>query len=156
MGIGVNPSPNQADRLGADMRIRVACNKRDQSRQNLCFFRAARASLAPVARQRVQSRTANATVRVIEHRDQVIHRLWNEEVIEKLTAPITHIRAVMPKTLSYRRKRGETISQQSAMRTRSVVRDRQLPDKFSPLIAHVVLRFTSFSDNSDLGGAANK
>ena len=35
MGIGVNPSPNQADRMGADMRIRVACNKRDDSRQNL-------------------------------------------------------------------------------------------------------------------------
>jgi hypothetical protein len=32
----------------------------------------------------------------------------------------------MPKTLSYRRKRGETISQQSAMRTSSVVRDRQM------------------------------
>jgi hypothetical protein len=93
---------------------------------------------------------------VIEHRDQVIHRLWNEEAIEKLTAPITHIRAVMLKTLSYRRKRGETISQQSAMCTPSVVRDRQLPDKFSPLILHVVLRFTSFSDNSDLGDAANK
>ena len=64
-------------------------------------------------------------------------------MIEKLTAPMTHIRAVMPKTLSYRRKRGETISQQSAMRTPSVVRDRQLPDKFSTLIAHGVLRFTS-------------
>ena len=102
--------------MGADMRIRIAGNKRDRSWQNLCFFRAARAFFAPVARQRVQSRTANATVRVIEHRDQVIHRLWNEEVIEKLTAPITHTRAVMPKTLWYRRKRGETISQQSAMR----------------------------------------
>jgi hypothetical protein len=41
------------------------------------------------------------------------------------------------------------------MRTPSVVRDRQLPDKFSPLITHVVLRFF-LSDNSDLGDAGIK
>ena len=89
----------------------------------------------------MQGGAANATVRISEHRNQVVHDLRHEEVIEKLTAPKAHISAVMPKTFSYCWKSVETRLQQSTMRIPGVMRDRQLAHKSSVLIAHVVLRF---------------
>src|SRR3984893_18178522 len=106
------------------MRIRIVCNKSNRPRQNSCLVGATRALLAPVARQRVQGRTTNPSVGVIEHRHQVVHDLGHEEVIQKLTAPITYIGAVMAKRLPYRRKGGETAPQLSAMRATGVVRNR--------------------------------
>ena len=82
----------------------------------------------------MQGRTTNPSVGVIEHRHQVVHDLGHEEVIQKLTAPITYIGAVMAKRLPYRRKGGETAPQQSAMRATGVVRNRQLLHKISELI----------------------
>ena len=134
-GIRMNPSSGQSDGMGSHMRIRIVCNKSNRPRQNSCLVGATRALLAPVARQRVQGRTTNPSVGVIEHRHQVVHDLGHEEVIQKLTAPITYIGAVMAKRLPYRRKGGETAPQQSAMRATGVVRNRQLLHKISELIA---------------------
>ena len=80
------------------------------------------------------------TIRVIEHRNQVVHHLWHEEVVEKLTAPITHIGVVMPKALSYCSKRSKAASQQSAMRTPGVIRDGQLVHQSPKLVAHFAQR----------------
>ena len=141
IGVGMNPSSGQTDCMGADMRIGIADNESNRTGQNLCLIRTTRSLLASIAGQRVQGGAANATVRIFEHRNQVVHDLRHEEVIEKLTAPKAHISAVMPKTFSYCRKSVETRTQQSTMRTPGVVRDRQLVQKRSVLIAHVVLGF---------------
>jgi hypothetical protein len=127
--------------MGADIRVGITDDKSNRAGQNLCLIRATRALLAPIAGQRVQRRAANATVRIFEHRNQVVHHLRHEEVIEKLTAPKAHISTVMPKTFSYCRKSVETRTPQSTMRTPCVMRDRQLLHKSSVLIAHVVLCF---------------
>jgi hypothetical protein len=82
-GIRMNPSSGQSDGMGSHMRIRIVCNKSNRPRQNSCLVGATRALLAPVARQRVQGRTTNPSVGVIEHRHQVVHDLGHEEVIQK-------------------------------------------------------------------------
>jgi hypothetical protein len=55
----------------------------------------------------MQSRTANATIRVVEHGYQVVHNFGHQKVIKELTAPITNISAVMMKPFSNHRKRGQ-------------------------------------------------
>jgi len=140
--------------VGADMRVGITDDKSNRAGQNLCLIRATRALLAPIAAQRVQCGATNATVRISEHRNQIVHELRHEEMIEKLTAPKAHIGAVMPKTFSYCRKSVETRPQQSTMRTPGVMRDRQLVHKGSVLIAHVVLRFAPRKEpDPDLGNA---
>ena len=86
--------------MGADMRVGITEDESNRAGQNLCLLRATRALLAPIAGQRVQRGAANTTVRISEHRNQVVHDLRHEEVIEKLTAPKAYIGAVMPKTFS--------------------------------------------------------
>jgi hypothetical protein len=136
------------------MRVGITDDKSNRAGQNLCLIRATRALLAPIAAQRVQCGATNATVRISEHRNQIVHELRHEEMIEKLTAPKAHIGAVMPKTFSYCRKSVETRPQQSTMRTPGVMRDRQLVHKGSVLIAHVVLRFAPRKEpDPDLGNA---
>ena len=150
----MNPSSGQTDRMGADMRVGITDDKSNRAGQNLCLIRATRALLAPIAAQRVQCGATNATVRISEHRNQIVHELRHEEMIEKLTAPKAHIGAVMPKTFLYCRKSVETRPQQSTMRTPGVMRDRQLVHKGSVLIAHVVLRFAPRKEpDPDLGNA---
>ena len=144
----MNPSSGQTDRMGADMRVGITDDKSNRAGQNLCLIRATRALLGPIAAQRVQCGATNATVWISEHRNQIVHELWHEEMIEKLTAPKAHIGAVMPKTFSYCRKSVETRPQQSTMRTPGVMRDRQLVHKGSVLIAHAVLRFAPLREKS--------
>ena len=150
----MNPSSGQTDCMGADMRVGITDDKSNRAGQNLCLIRATRALLGPIAAQRVQCGATNATVRISEHRNQIVHELRHEEMIEKMTAPKAHIGAVMPKTFSYCRKSVETRPQQSTMRTPGVMRDRQLVHKGSVLIAHVVLRFAPRKEpDPDLGNA---
>jgi hypothetical protein len=104
----MNPSSRQTDCMGADMRVGITDDKSNRAGQNLCLIRATHALLAPIAGQRVQRGAANTTVRIFEHRNQVVHDLRHEEAIEKLTAPEAHIGAVMPKSFSYCRKSVET------------------------------------------------
>jgi hypothetical protein len=104
----MNPSPGQTDCMGADVRVGITDDESNRAGQNLCLIRATRALLAPIAAQRVQDGAANTTVRISEHRNQVVDDLRHEEVIEKPTAPKAHIGAVMPKTFSYCRKSVET------------------------------------------------
>jgi hypothetical protein len=79
-------------------------------------------------------------IRIVEHPDQIVHDLGHQEMIEELTAPITYVGALMPKSFANRRESVEPIAQQGTMSTLGVMRDRQHPHEGLVLLAHFSLQ----------------
>jgi hypothetical protein len=97
------------------MGVRIGRKQSHGAGEHRRLLGTARAFLAPIAGQRVQGGTADAGVRIVEHRNQVVHDLLGHETIEEQAAVMAHLGALVAKAFATGGKRVETGAEQGAI-----------------------------------------
>jgi len=108
------------------MGVGIGCEEHDGPGQNPCLVGTTRPFFASIAGKRVQGRQANASVGIVQHRHQVVHRLLRDEMVEEQAAVMAHIGALIAQAFPDGRERVETGAHQGAQRRASMMGNRQL------------------------------
>jgi len=103
----MNELPYNFDGHGSDVVTAIPCRQFQCTRQHLRLVRTARALLASITSQSLQSRNSDAIIRVIEHVKQIAKDLRFKVVVKKSTAMIADIGAAMTESLAHVGKRFE-------------------------------------------------